>query len=110
VIRPVKFYTDEHVAKAIARGLRQRGVDAITAAEANLLGAADEQHLMFALSQDRVMFTEDEDFLSLHAAGIEHAGIVYAHQRTSIGEIIRGLMLVYQVFDADEMRGHVEFL
>lgn len=30
--RKVSFYTDEHVAKAVARGLRQRGVDVLTVA------------------------------------------------------------------------------
>jgi hypothetical protein len=46
----------------------------------------------------------------LHATGVEHAGIVYAPQGTSIGDIIRGLMLVSQLLDADEMSGHVEYL
>jgi predicted nuclease of predicted toxin-antitoxin system len=106
----VKFYTDEHVGKAIIKGLRERGADVLTVPEAGLLGAADEEHLKRALAEGRVLFTQDEDYLRLHAAGAEHAGIVYAHQGTPIGEIIRGLMLVHQVLDAEEMRGHVEFL
>jgi len=55
-------------------------------------------------------FTQDEDFLALHAAGHQHAGISYAPQGTSIGKIVRGLMLLYQVLDADDMKNHVEFL
>ncbi len=39
-----------------------------------------------------------------------HAGIVYAHQRTGIGEVVRGLMLIYQVMEMAEMENHVEFL
>jgi hypothetical protein len=70
-------------------------VDAMTAAEANMLGTKDEQQLAFALREGRVIFTADDDFLRLHAAGVEHAGIVYAPKRTSIGEIVRGLMLIY---------------
>jgi hypothetical protein len=46
----------------------------------------------------------------MHIAGVTHSGIVYASQQASISEIIRGLMLIYQVLDADDMRGHVEFL
>ena len=34
---------------------------------------------------------------------IPHCGIVYAPQGISIGETINGLMLLYQVLDADEM-------
>ncbi len=43
--RPVKFYTDEHVARAVVRGLRQRGADVLTVPEAGLLGASDEEHM-----------------------------------------------------------------
>lgn len=46
--RPVKFYTDEHVAFAVAAGLRQRGADVITIVDAGMLGAADVDHLAFA--------------------------------------------------------------
>ncbi|NOZ68756.1 MAG: hypothetical protein GXP46_05830 [Deferribacteres bacterium] len=70
----------------------------------------DEEHLAFALSQNRVIFTQDDDFLRLHAKGIRHAGIVYAHQQTLSAEIVRGLMLIYQVLDVGTMQNHVEFL
>jgi hypothetical protein len=109
VAQPVKFYTDEHVAKAVVRGMRARGVDVLTAVEAGMLGATDEGHLQFALEGNRVVFTQDNDFLRLHAAGAVHAGVAYAPQGTSIGDIIRGLMLIYQVLDADDMRGHLEY-
>jgi uncharacterized protein with PIN domain len=108
--RKVRFYTDEHVSKAIVRGLRERGVDVLTVPEAGTRGATDEEHLAFALKSERVIFTQDDDFLRLDASGIHHAGIAYAEQGTPIGEIVRGLMLIYHILDADEMRGHVEFL
>lgn len=107
---PVKFYTDEHVGRAVVRGLRQRGADVLTVPEAGLLGASDEEHLGRARTEGRVLFTQDEDFLRLHAAGVAHAGIVYAPQGTSIGDTIRGLMLIHQLLEAEEMIGHVEFL
>lgn len=75
-----------------------------------MLGASDEKHLALATSYGRVIFTQDDDFLRLHAKGINHSGIVYAHQQTPIGEIIRKLMLVCQVLDASDMQNHVEFL
>ena len=106
----IKFYTDEHVASAVVAGLRRRGVDVLTTPEADMLGASDREHLAFALAEGRTIFTQDDDFLRLHAAGVEHAGIVYAHQHTPIGRIIQGLMLIYQVLDVDDMRNHVEFL
>jgi hypothetical protein len=78
--------------------------------EANKLGASDLEHLAFAFAEGRVLFTHDDDFLRLAAAGVRHAGIVYAHQRTSIGEIIRGLMLIYQTVAAEDMTGQMEYL
>jgi uncharacterized protein with PIN domain len=106
----IKFYTDEHVARAVVRGLRQRGVDVLTVVEAGMLGASDEDHLERARKEGRVIFTQDDDFLRMHAAGDTHAGIVYAPQQTAIGGIVRGLMLIYQILDADDMQGQVEFL
>jgi hypothetical protein len=41
----VKFYTDEHVARAVVNGLRQRGVDVLTVVEAGMRTASDEEHL-----------------------------------------------------------------
>jgi hypothetical protein len=107
---PIRFYTDEHVAKAVIEGLRQRGVDVLSVPEAAMLGARDEEQLARAQAEGRVIFTQDEDFLRLHAAGAAHAGIVYAAPQMLIGEIIRGLMLVYELLDSEDMQGHVEFL
>ena len=74
-----------------------------------MLGASDEEHLIRAREDGRVIFTQDDDYLRL-AATTEHAGIVYAAQEKPIREIISGLMLIYQVLEAEEMWNHVEFL
>ncbi len=108
--QPIRFYTDEHVARAVVRGLRERGADVLTVPEAGLLGATDEEHLERVRGEGRVLFTQDDDFLRLHATGVEHTGIVYAPQGTPIGDLIRGLMLIHQILEAEDMKGHVEFL
>jgi predicted nuclease of predicted toxin-antitoxin system len=108
--KKIKFYTDEHVPRAVVSGLRYRAMDVLTTQEAGMLSASDEEHLKVAASQGRVIFTQDDDFLQLHAKGIKHSGIVYASRQVSIGDIIRGLMVIYQVLDASEMENHVEFL
>ena len=106
----IRYYADEHVAKAVATGLRLRGVDVLSVQDAGLQGAQDEEHLAFALAQRRVIFTQDDDFLRLAAQGRAHAGIVYASQHTSAGHIIRGLMLIHHVLSAEDMAGAIEFL
>ena len=110
MIGKISFYTDEHVSRAVVRGLRQRGVDVLTVPEAGTMGASDEEHLERARQEGRVIFTQDTDFLRLAAAGIPHAGIVYAPQRTPVQEILFGLSLIGEVLTAEEMLDHVEFL
>jgi hypothetical protein len=86
----VRFYTDEHVAKAVVHGLRQRGVDVLTVADASMLGAADEEHLASARSENRVLFTQDPgrgrergssgqrgQALDLHAVVVEDGAVAY---------------------------------
>ena len=106
----IRYYTDEHVARAVARGLKRRGVDVLTVPEAAMLGATDEEHLRFAAERQRVVFTQDDDFLRLHAGGVEHAGIAYAEQNARVGFVISGLMLIYLVLTPEAMRNRVEFL
>ena len=106
----IRFYADEHVARAIPDGLRLRQVDVLTVQEAGLAGAGDEVHLAFALRQGRVIFTQDGDFLRLAAKGLPHAGIVFAPQRTPAGQIVRGLMLIHRVLTAEGMMGLTEYI
>jgi len=107
----IRFHLDEQVERSIAEGLRRRNIDVTTTPEAGLLGASDRAQLAFAISQQRVIFTQDDDFLAIHQQGLEHCGIVYSHQKNrSIGEIVRGLILIWEVLDSSEMENHVEFI
>jgi predicted nuclease of predicted toxin-antitoxin system len=110
VAERIKYLFDEHVPAAVTSGLRSRGVDVLTAQESVVRAATDEDVLALATTQGRVIFTQDADFLRLHAAGRTHAGIVYAHQQTQIGDIVRGRVLIYQVLEPRDMRDHVEFV
>jgi hypothetical protein len=76
-----------------------------------LLSASDEEQLRYAVAQSRVIFTQDRDFLRLHAAGTHHAGMAYcAKDAKSIGEIIQRLVLIWEVLEPAEMTNHVEYL
>ena len=103
-------YTDEHISKAVVAALRTNGVDVLTVPEAGSLGASDEEHLQRATADGRVLVTHDRDFLRLAAAGTHHAGIAYGSQNRTIGELVRGLMLIHQVLSTDEMTDHLEHL
>jgi hypothetical protein len=42
--------------------------------------------------------------LRLAGQGTEHAGILYCRQQTrSLGDIVRGLILVWEVYEAEEL-------
>lgn len=82
-----------------------------TAADAGLLGATDMAQLAFATSSGRVVVTQDDDFLRLHAQGVAHAGIAYCQQPSmSIGEMLRRVVLIHDLLSPEEMAGGVEFL
>jgi ActR/RegA family two-component response regulator len=49
VTQPIKLYLDEDaISRALIRALRARGVDVLTAQEADLIGAPDEEQLAYA--------------------------------------------------------------
>jgi hypothetical protein len=107
----LRFHLDESVDPAVAEGLRRRGVDVTTSHDAGLLQSSDERQLAFAVSQQRVLVTHDEDFLALAQRGVEHGGIAYCHpEARTIGQIIAGLLLIRDCLTAEEMRNHIEFL
>jgi predicted nuclease of predicted toxin-antitoxin system len=107
----IRLHLDENVHISIAEALIARGYDVTTAASTELRESSDEEHLVFALREGRVIFTHDQDFLRLHASGVEHAGIAFCRQNDrTIGEIIRLLSLLAECVTADEIRGRVEYL
>ena len=109
--RTLRFHLDDNCPTAIAHGLRRRGIDVTTTAEAKLISATDEEQTAYALVQGRVIFTQDQDFLRINAAGIPHAGIVYCRQhKRSIGEMISSLAEIWELSDAVQMQDRLVYL
>ncbi|WP_368667609.1 DUF5615 family PIN-like protein [Synechocystis sp. LEGE 06083] len=107
----MKFHLDENISHSIALGLRHRSLDVTTTPKAGLLGVSDQEQLQFAASEGRVIFTQDTDFLKLAQSFPHHTGIVYCSQRNkSIGQIIQGLVLMWEILEPEEMFNHIEFL
>lgn len=107
----IRFHLDENVNPVIALALRRYGIDVTTTVEANLRSSSDERQLAYALQENRVIVTHDDDFLRLTAVTINHPGIAYCHKEArTIGEIISALRLIYEVLTPDEIQGRVEYL
>ena len=107
----ILYHLDEHGSRAIADGLRRRGIDASTTVEAGLRSATDEAHLAYARSQGRVMVTCGRDFLVLASRGQAHAGIIYyAYGRYPVEEVIRRLVRLWEQHSDEDLLNRVEFL
>ena len=111
----VALYFDHNVPRAIAVGVRERGIDVLTADEDGKADWDDTLLLQRATELGRVIFTQDSDFLVLAAAWQtgrrDFAGLIYAHQlRVTIGGAIHDLVLIASLVRLEEMRNRVEFL
>ncbi len=109
--RTIRFHLDEHIDSAVAEGLRRRGADVSTTAERGLIGQSDEVHWQLVYSEQRVLVTNDSDFLQFHSQGRPHWGIAYCHQQSrTIGQMIHTLELVWELLELGDMKSRVEFL
>lgn len=107
----IRFHLDEQVRSVIARELRRRGIDVTTTTEVGLRTQSDEAQLDFICQQQRILFTQDDDFLRIASFTNNHPGIAYCKQGTrSIGQIVESLLLIYEVYTPEEMVGRVEYL
>ncbi len=109
--RTIRFHLDECCDPVIADGLRRRRIDVTTSQEMGLLKAEDERQAAYGLAQNRVILTHDADFLRLQAADVPHAGIAFCRKDTlSIGEVIKRLVLIWEIYGPEEMVNRVEYI
>ncbi|MFH1026097.1 MAG: DUF5615 family PIN-like protein [Nitrospirota bacterium] len=113
----IRLYIDEDAMdKDLVQALRARGIDVMTAFEANMIERLDEEHLEHATKEGRVLYSFNVgDFYRLHIAclaqGKSHTGIILAHQRDySMGRQMRRLLKLIVATSADDMKNQVEFL
>lgn len=102
----IRLCLDEDAIKgALVRALRNSDVDVLTVSDANRHSFSDEEQLLWAAEQGRVIYSFNMgDFCRLHRDFInhekDHAGIILApQQRYSVGNQLRGLLKTncYQV-------------
>lgn len=113
----VSLYIDEDAQdNDLIQALRLRGVDLVRAWDAGMRQREDEDHLILATSQNRVLYSFNvRDYFRLHteflSEGRAHAGIVLAKQQQySVGEQLRRLLRLIATRSAADMTNRVEFL
>ena len=77
----MKYYSDEDISPRVAELLRKNNINAISAHENNMLGASDEEQLLAATADYRVMVTRNRnDFIALTVTFFEsmqpHRGLI----------------------------------
>ena len=113
----MKVYLDENLSPEIARLLRDRGIDAVSAHEVGRHQVADRAQLALATADGRAVVTRDVvDFLFLSAqmiaANTEHAGIIViqaSFRGNEFQAIADGIYEIVKQYP-DGLRGSVVYL
>jgi len=90
-------YADEHGVFGLVQALRPRGMDVIRVQERGREQADDADLLNEALADERVMLTNDTDFIALaaeRAARQERSAPIFfwPQQRRSIGQLVQSII------------------
>jgi hypothetical protein len=110
----VALYTDADVTPKLARLLRERSFDAVSAHEVGHAELEDSEHLAYAASQGRAILTYNvKDYAPLFDAywweGREHHGLV-ASEQLPIGELLRRVLRFLNTVTAEEMQNNYKDL
>ena len=105
---------DVHVPQAITHQLRRRGVSVMTAQEDGTGTLEDPDLLRRTTGLGRVLFTQDIRFRvraeEWQRSGTPFAGLIYAHQRNSIGVLVHELEMLAKASEPEEWRNQVVHL
>ena len=112
---PIRLYLDEDtLSRSFVSALRSRGVNVLTAHEADMGGRSDLAHLEFAASTSRTVLTCNVgDFAQLHnefmTSGRQHNGILVTAQ-LPVGTLLRRSLKLMHALTSEDMRDRLEFL
>lgn len=111
----IPIYMDEHVPVAITIGLKLKGVDVLTAQADSFTGKPDSALLERATFLRRILFTHDDDLLSLAAerqtAGQLFWGLIYAHPlKVTIGICVKDIELISKYAEEEDVKNKIIFL
>jgi predicted nuclease of predicted toxin-antitoxin system len=106
----IELFLDEDVHSGLAHALRKRGYDAIHAQELDRKGRSDSDQLLFAVQQERCLFTYNvRDFVILHnqhaKSRQQHWGIIVSKQ-LPFTETISRLLRLLQRTAKETMKNH----
>jgi predicted nuclease of predicted toxin-antitoxin system len=110
----IRLYADANLHGAITQGLRERGIEVLTAQEDHADRLADPALLARVTELERVLLTHDRDFLTIGAAwqtqGRVFSGVVLVTLRDGIGVCVEDIALLAQVETMESLASQVLFV
>ena len=108
------LYFDEDVSVVLALVLVGRGFEVLTARDAAMLGRSDEEQLVFATNNRRIIVTHNRrHFEELHTIFVgrqlEHAGILVAGQR-DVYEMAKRVALLLRAVPIEDFRSQIFYI
>lgn len=105
----LRYYLDEDVVHGpgVAKELRKRAIDAITAVDSGRAGQeiSDQDQLAYATSEGRVMVTQDLRF----RPRLPHGGLVVMQRPMSLGDYILYLELLAAQYSPGDLNDQVHY-
>ncbi|MEK6909956.1 MAG: DUF5615 family PIN-like protein [Candidatus Aenigmatarchaeota archaeon] len=105
----MRFLADEHIDIHAVDALKQMGIDIVSVQELDKRSQSDEELLAFANQDGRTVITRDEDFLRLHAKGMQHHGIVFLTKRLDASTLVREVLKV-SMFELEQLKNAIVFI
>lgn len=116
-MKQIRLYIDEDsFDKSLVAAFRSANLDVITVADTNKQSCSDEDQLIWATEQGRVIYSYNRrDFCRLHSKFVSternHAGIiVLRQQRYSAGQQLQGMLALIAAQTAEDMANQLVFL
>lgn len=101
---------DEHIPYAVVRGLKAKGIEAVSIHEENISSISDAHLLDYCTQKGRIILTNDSDFLKL-AKTKSHSGIVYLlSQYTTVGDIIRAIVRLIDTYSTEDFSDAIFYI
>ncbi len=110
----ITLYTDADVGPDLAKQLRERGFDAVSALELGRYQLSDQEQINYAVSEKRAILTFNvKHFTPLFEeycnTGKEHYGVIVSDQ-IAFGELLRRTLNLLNTVTADEMKNNIKYL
>jgi hypothetical protein len=111
----LRYYFDQHMPRAIARGLGRHDVDVLTTQEEGAEEWEDVDVFARAVELGRIMVTEDSDYIAIARAwmaeGRSFPGLVKAKDPwRDIGGAIEDLRIVAACYSEEEMVDRIVYI